>query len=506
MLFHDQKLTFFKLIFLLYLSLFLGLFSAPTLAASSHYDCAELFTLEVKSADRTLDREGNTQIQGYLDDTIHSLNQMRGANGLLNDTIWIESKADGSNIIRAVQSNTSPSNIGADLIVQTELAIRNSDSTARSNLNQILSTLKGLAKHNESGLFFSWYSTDQTSKVANYAVSSIDNLHLAIALWTIKESFSGTELARRAEELFRPMNFSMFYDVPTGLIHGNFAYIDGKWVRETYTFANMGSEARLLYTAGWALGLFKNFSKKTDFVAKACTAMKCEILQTEHGPMLLHDSLLKEWTGSAFQLYFPEKFGGEENYSPVIKNLYKSLGNYMIAEGERRGIALPAGCSPCVVGIIEDKNGNFYSEYNPNLGNIALVSSDNQDVLDPSAAAKWEATVTPHALVMAAVSNIKSFLPILRKTESIKSGNNALYIKGMGWADALKVVGPDAGTVVPAQEAISQTVIAISLMQIQSADGLSASGRALFKNRKVRARMKLAYQIVDGKLKEEASK
>lgn len=101
---------------------------------------------------------------------------------------------------------------------------------------------------------------------------------------------------------------------------------------------------------------------------------------------------------------------------------------------------------------------------------------------------------------------MKSFLPILKKTESIKSGNNPLYIKGMGWADALHVVGPDAGTVVPAQEAISQAVIAISLMQIQSADGLSASGRALFKNQKIRTRMKLAYQIVDGKLNEEASK
>ena len=489
-----------KLLFLnLFAALQFALFSSSAFAHTTHLECQDLFTRAQFSTKETLGFDHVLQVQTYLDDTVNSLNQMRGENGLVNDTIWIENKDDGAHTIRAVQSDTSPTNIASDLLVQTELLIRSGDKAAGLNLSRILNTLKTLARHTDSGLFFSWYSTHQTSTVSNYAISSIDNMHLAIALWTIKETFPGTELARQAEELFSPMDFSMYYDVPTGLIHGNFAFNEGTWTRDAYNFANIGSEARILYTAGWALGLFKNYSHHSDFVTRACKALECEILKTDQG------MLLRLWTGSAFQLFFPKMFVGEQSFSAALKKIYERDGNYMVAEGLRRGLPLPAGCSPCVIGLAEEKD-KVYSLYNANAGNIGLVSTDNRDVQNPAATMTWESAVTPNALVMAATSNIAEFLPLLKQSENLKSGNNPLYMPGMGWADAINVSGPLAGNVVPTQVAVNQAVIAMSLLQMLSSDGLSASARAFLKNPTVHKDLNLAYQIVDGKLVESEPK
>lgn len=446
-----------------------------------------------------LNAKMKAQVQTYLDGTIQSLEQMRGANGLVKDTIFLQSENNGSLQIHSLNDSTSPTNIAIDLLIQTELISQGRNSPrdaalAKKNISRVLSTLKKLQRHSSSGLFFGWYGTDQKSAVTGYNISSIDNMHLALALWTIKETFPGTVIAQKAKALLEPMDFSMFYDETSGLIGGNFSFINhghggSEWVRDAYHFSNLGSEARILYSAGWALGFFKKYNSQNDFVQKAFRSLQAEVLPSQQGP------ILKLWDGSAFQLFFPKMFLGEEAVSPTLKKMYEASGDHMIAEGERRGLAVPAAHSPGVAGV-----SNGVSIYNDKAGNKNLVSSDNKDVLDAAMSEKWDDTFTPYALFMAATSNPAKFLPLFEKMQTIKSGNDSLYLPGMGWMDGLHVSGELAGQVVPAQLAVNQGMIAMSLLEMQSADGLSASARAIHHNPQVSQRLKIFYELFDQKL------
>jgi hypothetical protein len=94
-------------------------------------------------------------------------------------------------------------------------------------------------------------------------------------------------------------------------------------------------------------------------------------------------------------------------------------------------------------------------------------------------------------------------MPILKTLEITQSGNDLLYRQGLGWMDGLHVTGTLMGQVVPAQLAINQGMVSLSLLQMLSPDGLGASGRAIFKNTKVRKRMKYAYKILEEKITEK---
>jgi hypothetical protein len=210
---------------------------------------------------RTLYPDEVSQIEPYLYDTLRSLDHMRGRSGLVSDAIEIQGAKANKVTFQILNSNTSGTNIAADLLIQTELILQNRNAyKARVRLEKIVTSLIQLQRHQESGLFFSWYATDGSSKVLSYSLSSIDNLHLALALWTIKESLPGTPAGARAGKLFSSLDFSMFYDETSGLIGGNFSHVNGRWIRDAYNFSSFGSEARILYSAGKALGLFKKYS------------------------------------------------------------------------------------------------------------------------------------------------------------------------------------------------------------------------------------------------------
>ncbi|MBL7556472.1 MAG: hypothetical protein JNM24_11685 [Bdellovibrionaceae bacterium] len=86
---------------------------------------------------------------------------------------------------KIVNGNTSGTNIAIDLLIQVELlAQQPNHKKAYSNISKVLETLTRIERHPESGLFFSWYSTNDITTVGSRNLSSIDNLHLAIALWT----------------------------------------------------------------------------------------------------------------------------------------------------------------------------------------------------------------------------------------------------------------------------------------------------------------------------------
>jgi hypothetical protein len=458
--------------------------------------CESLF--QDKALGSRLTPQAKAQVQKYLSDTVSSLEHLRGADGLIQDTIWIDSRNPEAIRTETLNANTSPTNIAADLLVQVELLTQaNSKELATKNLSQILKSLGSLQRHRDSGLFFSWYQTDIGSSIASPAISSIDNLHLAIALWTIKETFPGTSFASQAQTLLSPMNLSMFYDESSGLIGGNFSYKDGVWVRDVFNYANLGSETRILYTAGWSLGLFKNYLHQQNFISKAFQALQAEVLQTQQGP------LLKLWDGSAFQMFFPKMFVSEETVSPLLGQMYRTSGDYMISQGIKRQLATPASHSAGASLISEQTIHKIALIYNDKAGDKTLVSSSNKDLNNPVLAEHWDETFSAYALFMAATAQPEKFMPILKTLEITQSGNDLLYRQGLGWMDGLHVTGTLMGQVVPAQLAINQGMVSLSLLQMLSPDGLGASGRAIFKNTKVRKRMKYAYKILEEKITEK---
>ena len=416
----------------------------------------------------------------YLTDTLASLEAMRGLNGLLADTIMVTVNDSGLPLVEVLNPDTSPTNIAVDLLIQAE------KSNVR-NLSKIIKTLSQLEYHQQTGLFFSRYTTDSKSTITDFAVSSIDNLHLAIALFTIQEKFPQREIGRRARQMFARMNFSVFYEPTSGLIGGNLRHANGQWFKEEYNFTHFGSEARLLYSAGWALGLFRDYGTGEELAQKSIAAIKFEMVP--YG----EDELLKLWDGSAFQLFFPMIFMAEQKYSPRMKSVFSATADLMISEGVRRGLGVPAAHS---AGRASIHDGTQEPTYKDKAGDRSLVSADNNDLNDPRLSKSWDSTFAPYALFMAAAIDPDKFKSTWRNLETISSGGNRLYVRGMGWMDGLHVSGPYKGQVVPAQLALNQGMIALSLLQMQSADGMNVGARAMFENPQVHARLSRFYAMI----------
>ena len=437
------------------------------------------------------------QIEEYLAATANSLEKMRGENGLVEDTIWIQ-KREGGFSTEVLNPNASPTNIAVDLLVQSELATNpnsKNKTLALTNISRIASTLGQLAYHSETGLFYSRYATDHSSITKDYAVSAIDNLHLALALWTVKETFPKTTFGRRSKQLFDRMNFSVYYNETSGLIGGNLKLENGAWIKEKYNLDNLGSEGRLLYSAGWALGLFRDIKGDSEFLSKALSNLTAELFHSKQG------DLLRLWDGSAFQLYFPKIFINEENYSSKLKDIYRAEGDHMIAEGKRRRLAVPAAHSPGWASLNRQGISKKGPSYRDKAGNINVVSSDNNDVSDPRLRKNWDTTFTPYAMFMAATMDPLKFLPIFSQMQDIKSDSNHLYLPKMGWMDGLQVKGPSKGQVIPAQLSLNQGMIALSLLQMLAPDGMSISSRALYDDPVIRGRLQHFYELLDEKLK-----
>ena len=465
------------------------LFVSLRVSANANF-CEVLFTSTQQSS------ASIETVHRYLNDTLAGLEAMRGTNGLLRDAVWIKNKKDGSYQVATLNSATSPTNMAVDILIQIELLERPEKRKAAENrLNKLIETLSDLEFHPETGLLFSRYASDtEVPIIKDPSVSSIDNLHLALALWTLTQKDPHSKTGKMAQALFSRMDFSVYYDEASGLIGGNLRKQDNGWVRESYNFANLGSEARLLYSAGWAIGLFRKVKNDEVFLGKAFANLKVELYQSSQGP------LLKLWDGSAFQLFFPRIFANENLYSSALNRFYVNKGQYMLAEGRRRNISTPAAHSAIRVGTHESKFKGEGSIYRDKGGNIDLVSSDNQDVNDPLLRKLWDGAFAPYALVMAAAAAPTEILPELNRLESLKSGRDSLYKKDLGWMEGYHVTGPLTGQVVAAQLSLNQGMLALSLLQIESADGLSASARALQKNEATRKRMQRFYKLFDDKL------
>lgn len=126
---------------------------------------------------------------------------------------------------------TSPTNIGAYLwsaLVARDLEIITA-TEAYQRIRQTLATVAKLERHEPSGQFYNWYSTDTGAKLTNWPptghvlhpfLSSVDNGWLATALMMVANGMP--ELRDQANALLDPMDFGFYYDPEAGLLRGGY--------------------------------------------------------------------------------------------------------------------------------------------------------------------------------------------------------------------------------------------------------------------------------------------
>lgn len=467
--------------------------SSTGLAPATKQRCNELLARPCK---KSVNPKSAAQYSRYFQDTMRSIDQMRGNSGLVADKVAVLRDGEGKIHTKTLNSSTSLTGIALDLILQAELATSPlNGKPARRKMQQVLSVLEGLLYHASTGLFFTWYSTQGVAKPTDWNVSSIDNLHLAIALFTIKEQFKDTPMGRTAKRLLDRMNFSVFLEPGSGLVGGNLRYQNyGSWAKESYNLSDLGSEGRSLYAIGWALNLFRDYKMDETFLLRALSSLTGSVYRSKQG------SILRLWDGGGFQLLLPQLLIDEAQYSPVLQDMFKSYASYIIVEGARQGYPLPAGHSASNYGVDRDLRFKNVPAYNGKSGSPALVSLNNRDILDPHLRELWDSMVTPHVLIMAAASDAERFAPILAQAESLGSVKTRLYVPKMGWMDGYHVKGQYRGQVVPVQLSLDQGMIALALVQIQADDGMTSSARALYDNPQTRSRLELFYRLLDNKL------
>jgi hypothetical protein len=387
--------------------------------------------------------------------------------GLIKDAVTVENVSH--------HDPTSPTNIGLDLMVQLEaLKYPSLKEKAEANIKKIMKTITKLDFHQESGLFLNRYSTDK-KVVTEHSVSAVDNINLAMALWVMGQTAANLETKEMAKGLFSRMNFSYLYDEKTGLFYGGAYLKDGKWKLEEWKYSDFGSEARSLYGMGYALGIIKD----KDFMKKAVANLHAEM----HGPML------KLWDGGAFQLLLPRLFVNEEKYSQKLKESFLAYSKYVLKEGEKNGYATPASFSA----------SQGCECYNGKSGSPDLVSSKNNDINQKDQREKWDQVFTPHAAILAAASIPEDFVSVLKAAESLGK-NGPLYRPGLGWLDGYTLKGKNEGMVVPVFLSLDQAMIALSLSQILSKDGMTVANRASFENPEIKKRLHEFYLEVDVKI------
>ena len=424
---------------------------------------------------------------------------MRGANGFVVDKAKVIDIKNGKYVLKVINPNTSMTNVALDLIIQTELAQYESTAEdANYKINHILDTLGKLSFHTPSGLFFNWYSTDESNTTISKSISSVDNLHMALALFSIKESIKDEKIQTKASSLFTRMDFSMFYDGKTGLLYGNYIFKNNQWVQEAYHYGHIGSEARILYPLGWALGLFKKFNNINNFFELALSKMQVEFFNWKTKD-LPPSYIMKTWDGGGFQLFLPQLLISEDGYSNILSDSFKAYSDFIIEKGIAEKLALPAGFSASNYG---DGSGGFdpIPEYNGHSGSPDLVSDFNFDFKKDQFRQYWDLVVTPHAIMMAASVAPLKYAPIMQKCEKLHDDQLSLYSNELGWLDGMHVKGKHVGRIVPILLSLDQGMIALSLIKILSKDSKTLSARALQKNTLINAKIIHFYKLLEKKM------
>lgn len=430
--------------------------------------------------------ENRLTYQRWLDATLRSLDCMRQKDGLIADAVSQELLSDGPCPVKVLNSLTSPTNIGFDLLI---LLQQNSPLLAKT-----LSIVEKLQIDNDSGLFYNWYDSRPPFEVRYPYLSSVDNFHMALALWVIANEHQDPLIRVRAKTVLDRMNFSKFLYQDTQLVRGGLS--------ETWAYKHFGTEARSIYSAGWPMGIFK----KEQTVGEKTILVPSEQTSEQHETML--NSLwfevaqlpieqrtiesLSTWDGGVFQLFLPELLVGESSRSFKFKTYFDNFSRFVESETKRRGLPVPAAHSASQFCISECEG---IPQYNGKAGSLKLASKFNNDPAKPGYENMWEAVFTPHAAILTLLASDR-LVHMLKQAETLPG----LYDARIGWADGYWTGAPRQNEVVPAQLALDQLMIALTLSRLVSDDNQSISQRALNKNADVKRKLNQFYESVETRL------
>jgi hypothetical protein len=458
-----------------------------------------------------ISRKERALYKHYYYDTVQGFELMRGHDGLIADNIDLISTDGQTCRTQSLDEVTNPTDIALDILVQLG-KMKNPDFSAEAakNLNVIFSTLESLPQYT-NGLFFSRYST-QDNQALNKNVSSVDNLHLALAFWTASNLYPGSSFGLAAQKLFSNMNFDTFYvhnsEAASTSMGGNLTFKDGKWTLDDYRYTNLGSESRSIYGIGYALKLFNS---EDQFPKSAARGTYYNTTDGKDAKLGATGPMIAEWQG-AFQLLLPKMLASEEKYSVTFGKFYKNFADYIIKVGKDKGYPGPAGFSACAFRTKGEKLSLEVPIYNGNAGLPELVSTANRDIYNPKARNLWDMVLTPHAVIMAATIEPSKYSKSLVQLEAVsnheendKSNHFPLYCKGRGFVDGVHVKDVLKGHIVRAQYSLDQGMSILAFEQILSKDGMSTSSRALHENSSTRERLLEFYKAFEEKFDSDSN-
>lgn len=165
-------------------------------------------------------------LRSYAADTWHSFEALTvEETGLPDDNI-------GGDLDPATRGGyTSPTNIGSYLwstVAARDIGLIGADE-AHDRMATTLSSVAELERHDDSGMFYNWYSPETGEKLVEFPgsgdpikpfLSSVDNGWLATGLMLV--SRAEPSLAAEADAIREDMDFSCFYDPAVNQIRGGF--------------------------------------------------------------------------------------------------------------------------------------------------------------------------------------------------------------------------------------------------------------------------------------------
>lgn len=427
--------------------------------------------------------------------------------------------ADNVNDAGERSAYTSPTNIGSYMwsaIAARDMGIIRPDE-ARSRVQQTLTTLATLERHEASGQFFNWYDPATGAVLTTWPengnpvypfLSSVDNGWLAAALMMVKTAIP--ELAAQAEAILGPMDFGFYYNPQEGQLRGGYwtqlppnqvavAAIDsyncntGEALGITagftcHHYGTLNTEPRIASYIGIGRGqidpvhyyrMFRTFIDTCDWswqeqqpVGEYRTYVGVNVFEGAYRYMGMR--IVPSWGGSMFEALMPNLLVPEASWGPqswgVNHPLYVRAQILHGLEEARYGFW---GFSPAskpeggyreygVDAIGMEPNG--YASNNDNTfvdyGFDACPGRETQNI--PPAEAYTNGVVTPHAVFLALE---------FARTESLVNlvkllNNFDIY----GWGGFYDSVNVDTGTVAKRYLALDQGMIMAAIANDQTGE------------------------------------
>ncbi len=454
----------------------------------SAFVCLYSFQVSASQADSDL------SLRQFALSAYRGLDQMRGSLGFVSNSA-ILANFDSSPRVKIFDEAFGLSDIAFDLLTQIHARFFDpSKEKALGHLRSIITQLELLPRHTE-GLFYRWYSPlaqDLSQGILDADLSSVDNLHLALALWTVAETYKTSfieeevALAKDAWDLFSSMDFSIFFDAEQNLIGGNLKATSNGWVLEAYRY-HLGSEARSIYFLGYALNLFKRIAEE-DLLLGVSKA-HLETVESPNGP------LFRVWDGGIFQYFLPSLLIGEKRYLSGFEASQKNVWRTLNLEP-----ALSCGLRPMSsatlfeVDLSSDHQSARSLAYLGKAGHPWLKEKGNDDEI-------YEDIFVPHAVLLAGMEDKKEVLDLLSGIKNCQDRElAAAYLEDFGFVSSVDLALPKP-KVVPGAVGIDKTIEALTLFSLLTEDKLSPSARQLALHPGVQERLARVYSIFEKRLR-----